>query len=141
MKQFRIYGASDDLIECEVYTFAQRGDGSLDETNADGFEWYFSADEDVSERRYLKLTSQSEGAIIVTVDYNHPNGCWSVGILPIGDLSGIDGAQFPKWPIAMVLNENGYSTELRISCPDDTKVLPVIWSEDTETYEKDGETA
>lgn len=63
---------------------------------------------------------ESEDGSLFVVGHYAPNdvcACWSVGLCPVGE-----DIQMPKWPTKFYLRERGYSAELEIEVPDDTKI-------------------
>ena len=95
MKTASFYGASDDLIEIA-------GVPGADEFNI------------CKDGPYI-ATFNLGGKVRIHAFYD---GCWSFAVGQVDE-----DIPLPDWPIRITQHEKGYSTQLEIDVPDDTKVF------------------
>ena len=100
MKRLRVYGSSDDLIECDGLPGCAE----------------FNIIEDGPYIASLQIHSPTHGTLRIHIIYDE---CWSfaVGQSDEDDI-------YPNWPIKHSVAENGYSMLLEIECADDAKLIP-----------------
>ena len=105
MQTLHIYGASDDLFECEGIP------------GTDEFGCYNELDSEAGRYMGSALVKSKEGRIRIHVIYD---GCWSFAI---GKVNEDDS--FPEWVVSSTW-EN-YSEHLRIDLPNDAIMLMEGW--------------
>lgn len=112
--KIKIYGASDDLVEVEIYEGADEG--------ADEFNVYGSKDMGPVMWRGDLIASGGAEVMQVHALFTR-DGCWhfSVG-------QALDGESLPSWPVRITQHCSGYSTQLEIDAPDGTR-LTSVWPE------------
>lgn len=107
-KVFRIYGASDDLVETE-------GVPGCDEFEAWGTDGGVNAS---------FILSGPDGSMRIVAMYAPANrcGCWAFAPMQVEE-----GEPFPSWPLRIRhverRGEPGYSTVLEIEVPDGTRLI------------------
>lgn len=101
MRQLTFYGASDDLFEIRGSVGEEPDEVGCGDSPA------------------IAKIEASDGSMCVVAHYAPADllACWSIGISPAGE-----DAPIPSWPISCKLSDNGYSTEMTITVPDDAKV-------------------
>lgn len=106
MKTLVFYGYSDD-------TFGEYGFTNEDVDNCGS-----------GNPIHIKLVS-SEGAMVITGQYSRfDNGCWDIAVGQVDE-----DIPIPAWSMEFGTAEDGYSTLLRLTVPDDTRMS---WYNDTE---------
>lgn len=94
----KIYGASDDLVEVDgpMPACDEYGDGVT-----------------------VVVGEHDKTRLVVFVDFTQDG--WKFSIHLDGAELDDDSAVLP-WPINLTVSDQGYSPELQIDCPDDTRV-------------------